>query len=322
MKRMVNMTTSCDDLDRFEKREDMLNLIEGFDGVELMYFGEDEREIIPHERIIGYHMSYYPYWFDFWRGDTEAVLKEFDTKENYVRYYGGEDKDAIIRRFKKEMANAHRYGAEYAVFHVSDATIEESFTWNYRHGSAEVLEATAEILNEVFRDEDGSVALLMENLWQPGLTMTDPAMTKLLLDAVDYENKGIMLDTGHLLHTNLELRTEEQGVAYINEMLDRHGDLIKNIRGIHLNQSLTGEYCQKTIANPPTMGKTFEERYIQMFTHAFAVDGHRPFTCPGVDRLIERIAPEYLTFEFITDNNEQHRGFLAAQKEALKDLKL
>ena len=74
MKKMVNMTTSWDDLERFETTEDMLALIDGFDGVELMYFGEDEKSIIPKERVIGFHMSYYPYWFDFWRGDREAGL--------------------------------------------------------------------------------------------------------------------------------------------------------------------------------------------------------------------------------------------------------
>lgn len=51
--------------------------------------------------------------------------------------------------------------------------------------------------------------------------------------------------------------------------------------------------------------------------HAFAVDKHLPFTCEGVDALIKRIGPEYLTFEFITDDNKQHREYLAAQRAAL-----
>jgi hypothetical protein len=54
-----------------------------------------------------------------------------------------------------------------------------------------------------------------------------------------------------------------------------------------------------------------------MFEHAFKVDLHRPFTCPGVLELIERIAPEYLTFEFITENTSQHKAYLQEQKKAL-----
>ena len=54
-----------------------------------------------------------------------------------------------------------------------------------------------------------------------------------------------------------------------------------------------------------------------MFVHAFAVDKHEPFICEGVDALIARIAPEYLTFEFISADSEQHRKYLQAQREAL-----
>ena len=32
-----------------------------------------------------------------------------------------------------------------------------------------------------------------------------------------------MLDMGHLLHTNTALRTQEEGVVYINSLLDMHG---------------------------------------------------------------------------------------------------
>ena len=33
--------------------------------------------------------------------------------------------------------------------------------------------------------------------------------------------------------------------------------------------------------------------------------------------ILERIAPEFLTFEFITDDNAQHASFLRQQREAL-----
>ena len=157
----------------------------------------------------------------------------------------------------------------------------------------------------------------MENLWQPGMKFTDPKITKRLLDGVNYPNKGIMLDTGHLLHTDTGIRTQEEGVAYIHRMLDEHGELCKYIRGMHLNQSLTGDYCEKTRKNPPKMGTTYSERYTQMFFHAFAVDKHEPFTCQGIKELIQRISPEYLTFEFITADNTQHQRYLQQQLKAL-----
>lgn len=318
MKLQFNLTTSCEDLDRFASRDDLLSLMQGFDGVELMQFEDDIRNIIPKERVTGLHMGYFPYWLDFWKNDLEAVRREFDSPETAYQIYGGQDKNAILNRYRRDLEYAHYWGAEYVVFHVSDATIEESFKLKYRHTDEEVIDGTIELLNELFAEEDGSIALLVENLWQPGLSFTRPEITRRLMDGVRYPNKGIMLDTGHLLHMNLDLRTQEEGLEYIYTLLDAHGDLCRYIRGVHLNQSLTGEYCRQTMQNPPDLSGSYADRYGKMFWHAFAVDKHLPFTCEGVDQLIERIAPEYLTFEFITSDSAQHRKYLNAQRKALR----
>lgn len=317
MKIQFNLTTSWDDMRRFQSRDELLDLMRGFDGVELMHFDEDERGIIPPERVIGLHMSYFPCWLDFWNGNEDAVLREFGSMENAHQVYGGCDRSAILNRFRQDLKNAHRWGAEYVVFHISECTIGECFRLQYSHSDEEVIDAVTGLLNELFANEDGSIALLMENLWQPGLTFTRPEMTRRLLDGVRYPNKGIMLDTGHLLHTNLSLRTQQEGLDYIHQLLDAHGDLCQHIRGMHLNQSLTGEYMRETMLNPPDLSGDYAERCGQMFMHAFAVDKHQPFTCPGVDALVERIAPEYLTFEFITTDTDQHREYLNAQRCAL-----
>lgn len=318
MKTLFNITTSEDDLDRFSCAEDLEKMMSAFDGVELMYFREDEKEIIRKDRVVGVHMHFFPFWMDFWMGNENRLQKEFDTRENWETYYGGTGREAILERYKKDLETAHAYGAEYVVFHVSEASIEESFTWNYHYSDEDVVDATAEVLNALFHDEDGKIALLLENLWQPGLKFTSPKITKRLLDKIKYPNKGIMLDTGHLLHTNTALKTQEEGISYIHRMLDDHGELVKYVRGVHLNQSLTGEYCEKIKKNPPPMGKTYQERYNQMFFHAFAVDLHEPFTGKGIKELVERISPEYLTFEFITADHAQHQHYLKQQLEALE----
>lgn len=317
MKTLFNITTSEDDLQRYESAEDFETMLDNFDGVELMYFGEDKDHRIPKERVVGLHMHFFPFWLDFWKGNEKALFQEFDTRKTWEQYYGGSDREAIVRRYQKELEYAHQYGVEYVVFHVSEATIEESFTWKYHYSDEEVVDAAAELLNIVFEKEDGNICLLLENLWQPGLQLTRPEITRRLLEQVKYPNKGIMMDTGHLLHTNTGIKTQEEGVAYIHRMLDEHGELCRFIRGMHLNQSLTGEYCEQTKNHPPKMGDTFSKRYNQMFFHAYAVDRHEPFTCPGVKEMVERIAPEYLTFEFITADRTQHRRYLEKQLEAL-----
>ena len=44
-----------------------------------------------------------------------------------------------------------------------------------------------------------------------------------------------MLDTRYLIHTNLELKTEEEAVDYILEQVKVYVKLASYIRGIHLN---------------------------------------------------------------------------------------
>ncbi len=317
MKTLFNLTTSLNDMERFQNRAELLALMEGFDGVELLVCEPDERNIVSRERVFGVHMGYFPYWLDFWRCNETALIQEFGSLEACEQYYGGSTREALLARFRGDLAAAEAYGAEYVVFHVSDASIQESFTGKYAHSSAEVIDAACELLNELFSDATYRPALLLENLWQPGLTFTDPALTRRLLDGVAYENTGFILDTGHLFHTNESIRTQEEGLRYIHAMLDSHGALVERIRGVHLHQSITGEYCRNIRAHPPALKPTYEERAWQMFEHAFKVDLHRPFTCPGVRELIERISPDYLTFEFITENTFQHKAFLQEQKQAL-----
>jgi len=286
--------------------------------VELLACDDDPRGIVPVERVSGQHMIYFPYWLDFYRGDELALIREFGSMEECERVYGGTDKRALIERFRADFRLAEHYGAEYVVFHVSDAGIAEAMSGRYRHTSAEVIDATCDLLGEVLSGMSYRPKLLLENLWQPGLTFTEPEMTRRLLEGVPYESVGIMLDTGHLFHTNEDIRTQEEGLDYIHAMLDRHGALAERIRGVHLHQSITGEAAKRYRENPPTPGETYQERAWQMFEYAFQIDLHRPFTCKGVRELIERIAPDYLTYEFITDGTAQHREFLLEQKAALE----
>ncbi|MDR1185731.1 MAG: TIM barrel protein [Coriobacteriales bacterium] len=317
MKTMFNLSTSSDDMRRYSCRDELLAMMDGFDGVELSCFETDERRVIPPERVVGLHMSAYPYWFDFWNRDEAALTREFGSLELCEQYYGGSSREALLTRFRRDIARAKAYEVEYLVFHVSDASAEESFTRVYRHSDQEIIEAASEILNILFASEDGSLVLLLENLWFPGLNLTNPRMTRHLLDCVAYPNAGIMLDTGHLMHTDTKLSTQKDALRYIHEVLDAHGELCDRVRGIHLNQSLTGEYAERMMREPPVLKETFAERYAQMFEHGFSVDRHLPFTCAGVGDLIRRIAPDYLTFEFITRDKPQHKAYLKAQWTAL-----
>ncbi len=318
MKRTFNLTTYSDDLDRYRDRADLLSALTGFDGLELMHCGEDARGVVPPEKILGVHLIFFPYWYDFYTGDLATCERHLGGREAVRALYGWETPDALVDAYRQDIEKAKTEGARYVVFHVSDCADEELFTLRYRHTSREVAEASADLLNTLFPEQDGDMALLMENLWHPGLTLTEPEVTGLLLDRVRYRNKGIMLDTGHLMHTDLSLRTQEEALAYLRRRIEEQGEAVrKTIRGIHLNQSLTGAYMSETAAHPPVLSRDPQKRTEQVYTHAFQCDQHQPFACPGVQALIEWIDPEYLTFEFISRSRAEQEAMLKKQLLAL-----
>ena len=319
MKRTFNLTTYTDDLDRYRDRDDLISALDGFDGVELMHCGPDVRGVVPSEKIVGVHLIFFPYWYDFYTGDMACCVRSLGSSEAVRALYGGDAPDALIEAYRRDIARARAEGAEYVVFHVSDCADEELFTLRYRHTSQEVVTASVALLNQLFPEPDGDLILLLENLWHPGLTLTEPEVTHQLLSGVRYRNKGIMLDTGHLMHTDLALRTQEEALLYLRRCIEEEGEEVrKAIRGVHLHQSLTGEYMAAVAADPPMLSTDPAKRMEQVYTHAFACDQHRPFTCPGVREFIDWIDPEYLTFEFISRSRAEQEAMLKEQLASLK----
>ena len=319
MKRTFNLTTFSDDLDRYRDRDDLLSALDGFDGVELMHCGPDARGIVPREKIVGIHLIFFPYWYDFYTGDMAACVRNLGSSEAVRALYGGDTPDALIEAYRRDIEKARAEGAEYVVFHVSDCADEELFTLKYRHTSQEIVEAYIDLLNRLFPEPDGDLILLLENLWHPGLTLTEPEVTRRLLSGVRYRNKGILLDTGHLMHTDLSLRTQEEALKYLYRRVEEQGEEVrKAIRGIHLHQSLTGAYMAAVAAHPPILFIDPIKRMEQVYTHAFACDQHRPFTCPGVREFIRWIDPEYLTLEFISSSRMEQETMLKEQLASLE----
>ena len=316
MKTLINQTTDAFDLGRFMGSADFDDHIQGFDGLELMYLGEDTQGIISPQHVVGIHINNFHCWFDMWNGDERALLNEFGTLETIEQYYGGTGRDVIIDRVRRDLDVALRYGAEYVVLHISDSTIGESITRQFLHTDEQIIRASIELINTVF-DDKPPVKLLFENLWHPGLTFLDPKMTKLLFDGIEHKETGIMLDTGHLMLMNPSLRTEEEAVKYIDSLLDLHGPLCEKIMGIHLNKSLTGEVAKRYMEQPPEMPGSYLERVNILYEYIFKVETHLPFTGDGICGLIERIGPEYLVYEFMSNDIEEHKKYLLEQKKCL-----
>ena len=111
----------------------------------------------------------------------------------------------------------------------------------YHYTNEEVVDTAIEWINTFVSDIKGTPWLLFENLWHSGLTMLDPELTSRILEEVNYKYKGVMLDIGHLLHTNPQLSNLDEAILYIEQVLDLYDDL-DFIKGVHLHQTLSGSY--------------------------------------------------------------------------------
>lgn len=319
MKRMINLTSSPEDIERFSGQEDMREFLNryGCDGFEYQNLMSGEECLIPEEMAVGVHLRSFNSWVDMWKGRNEALIKEYGSLGQAEKVYGGSGREALIRAFRKDLEFARKVKAEYVVFHICEVTIEESYTYQFAYTDEEVAEAACELINELLDGQGYEFYFLMENLWWPGLTFTKPEITKKILDGVHYNKKGFMLDTGHLMHTNLELKTQEEACRYVREQVKAHGSLAESIRGIHLNQSLTGEFVKQMLANPKQLKADYYERWCQVFGDIFSIELHQPFTASGTAKLIEDIAPDYLTYELISRNRQEHEALLSEQVRAL-----
>jgi sugar phosphate isomerase/epimerase len=319
MKKLMNITTSQFDVPRYRDNADLKQAYRrfGLDGVEVMEGSEKSQNIILKDDVVGVHLTFFPCWVRLWRGDEEAILEEYGSWEVCRQVYGGDSGEALLGAYEKNLAFANELSPEYLVFHVSDSSTKESVTRRYRYTDDEVIDASIELINRITPGIQGEPLLLFENLWWPGLRLTRPETTLRFLQGVDYKNKGIMLDTGHLLHTNTALGTLDEALAYIHGTLDRYDD-ISFIKGIHLHQSLSGEYVERILKDPFPVAEDYFERFGNIHLHIYQIDRHEPFLHPGVGDLVRRIDPRYLVLEQISNNREEHEENLGRQMDYLR----
>ena len=316
MKELVSMPVYAGWLDEYGGEAGLCEWLRslGLDGIETVWGDMAYEDARAARFTVGYHLMFYADFLDFWRGDERRLLQKFGSRDEYVNFYGGADRSAIISQYRADLARAARFGAEYVVYHVSDVSLEEGYTYRFEHSSAEVIDAAVELINET-AGENPPFYVLVENQWWPGFTFTDPALTDRLLGGIRARRKGILLDCGHLLNCNTALRGEEDGAEYILAMLRRQGS--RNIRAMHLHRSFSGDYVRRHTGSPPPLAPTYLERFSQSYSHILNIDRHQPWQTDAVRRIVELASPDYLTHELSARGREALTAAVRTQRAAL-----
>ena len=291
----------------------------GLDGLEVIWDHDPYTEQLPPlELAVGHHMLFFANWLDFWNGNKQRLLEEFGSEHMVHDYYRADNQEELVARFKEDLQRAIDLHAEYVVFHVSEVSNAEVFTYDFHFSDEEVVDASAELINRILDGSGFTGAFLVENQWWPGLNLRDPRTTKRLLDAIAYDNKGIMLDTGHLLHTNTSLRTQAQAAAYVRAVWEAHGSMKESFRGLHLHQSLTGPYVEAHgYRLPEHIPESYAERYAQCYNHVVQIDRHEPWTDPAIGEVVRAINPAWINHELSAWPRAEHNKAVATQMAAL-----
>lgn len=291
----------------------------GLDGVEGIWGGEPIPADLPAGLVTGYHMTFYPDWLDFYRDDRKALRRKFGSIERARAFYGG-GPEVLLEQYRADLERARALRARYVVFHVSDVSVEESYTYRWLHSDREVVDASAELIRDLLCGIPAEFDFLMENQWWPGFTFTVPEITERLLDAIPYARKGILLDTGHLMNCEPALSSQKEGAIYLDAMLSRHGSLCRYIYGVHLHQGLSGRYVRSHIGAVPD--ELPSEDYIQRFSYNYAhiqrIDRHEPWTDLAIIPVLERIGPRYLTHELAGKTEANRMRALSRQVQTLQ----
>ena len=324
MKKLFHLSTTPKQLSMFEENwEDIKEFVSKnyMDGIELGLTIDYNLEKIPKEIIVGVHLSFYPMWLDFWRGNKEQLAKQFTTKEALYAYYKGETPECLVENYKKQYERAKALGARYMVFHVSHVLPEDSFTWQFDYTDKEVMEATLELVNRAFPNEEEGPLLLFENLWWPGLNYKDAMLTKWFIDKVKYPNKGYLVDVSHLILNNSQIGTEKQAYDYIKETIEALGETKKWIKGLHLNKTLPKHYMQRNhsyLLQKYQETKDSKQKLAILKKHINALDGHMPFDHPMAKKIVDLIQPLYCVYETAPTSRYELAYFIKKQNEVLK----
>ena len=126
-----------------------------------------------------------------------------------------------------------------------------------------------------------------------------------VLKNINYKNTGFILDTGHMINNNPEIKNSKEAVKYIKKNLENIGEYKKYILGMHLNYSLSGSYVKKTIEKNRKLNLDIHECMKTIYEHINNIDYHDPFEDKEIINVINSLPIEYLVFELIGNTKEE-----------------
>ena len=293
----------------------------GADGIELLtgYFHPD----LDFKGIAkGVHLPYATDWYSVWVGDTGYIDR---VKAENIRYRSyGRNRNEMAEALRDAVAYASSVSPAYGVLHASNVRMNEVMGFSYTDGDNEVVSAVADLLNaaaERFPGGEPPFRIVLENLWWPGLSMTDSSGFRILERELAFADWGLCLDTGHLMNRLGRCRDEEKSIKDVLRIVKKYPKKMKDrIDVVHLHMSLSADYTDMCRARPAKFAGTDDEEIImEAYEHVCRMDQHRPFTDPVCRDIVNTIGPKYVTHEISGPTPAERLSGFAWQRSLFRE---
>ena len=283
------------------------SIYSGEDGIEKMILPGDGVELLTDYGPVpdafrdctAVHLPYAIDWYGIWSGRRQV---SDDVPEDLIKYiYYGKDHREIIENVRRTIEIASSVDPAYGVMHACSADFDELYEREYTEKDSDVLSALTEIINSAvsgFKGGEPPFRIAFENLWWPGLRMTDAFGYRYLQDHLEFDNWGICLDTGHLLVALKGAKDQKDAIDMLNKVVDTYPkDLLDRIVVMHLHVNTSRDYISSFRSTPGFYDQGHMKRYSSAYKHVTSMDQHLPFTDRDVVELVERISPDYVNHE-------------------------
>lgn len=271
----------------------------GADGIELLtgYQSIPEDAASVTEAV---HLPYATDWYGVWSG---RIIVGEDMPDDTVRHmFYGRSREGICDTILECISGASRLEPDYGVLHAGNANTDDLLVREQSDSDTDVLRALAEAVNDAVSRLGGEppMRILFENLWWPGLRMTDASGYRILERELEFEDWGLCLDTGHLLVSLGGVRTEDEATDILLRTIDSYpGDMIDRIGAMHLHLNTSADFMRSYRKDGEVPAKR-EDRIFAAYDLIYGSDSHDPFMSYGVRDVVEAIRPETVTHEMKT----------------------
>ena len=297
----------------------------GVDGVEALWIPGEKDKTMPNDMLVGCQLAIVDDWFDFMKKDAPELMRRYSSWSRVHMCYSGIHPFNLLAAYRQNLEEAIACDVKYVVYEVFNITSEEFWTYEWRHDDYAILDATIETINYLLRNTEPTFDFLVENSWWPGFRFTDPHMTEYLLSRINYPRVGIMLDTGHLMNTDPSIQNEADGADYILSQYRAHGELGKYVRGLKLNQSISGAYAMASRLPLDAIPEEFlvpdnDDGEAAWQMRMRFIDRKNAWSSPAAGLVVSEIEPEYLCHNsYYIDQMTRFYRRLSLQQKAIEE---